>query len=370
MVNMNMNGNGVLGYSPKYKVNYIKEYLSVFPDVVFIQDCIEHSELFNLLDTVSDGKYEMHFQEPIAQSDDEGADDGVEVRGVTGIVWNRDKYIGSPLLVDDVQLTEFAPFLKQHNLTVVKLDSIERVGAEDMYPSFIAIAWHGAHYDVPLRARMKEAAEFFNFLGILRKNNWHIPLLIGGDYNMDMKSYDLSDFPELMLVPYRPISGSLAKDLKNTFIFTMDTLQVCEAGFKLFHPEIFASPFISIKVRGRTMLRLWAIVKIQRAMKRYLRLKREREKGKKKQAESKRRWKKKIEGEDYVSDVEEIEKPKPRRKEEPRRKSFSADSGNGSLPPDQPVQMTNHRRRRYAELKSIYDRKKEEQVNQFFFRPL
>ena len=43
---------------------------------------------------------------------------------------------------------------------------------------------------------------------------------------MDMKSYDLKRYPDFLLVPYRPVSGNLAKDLKNSFVFTFDCLQV------------------------------------------------------------------------------------------------------------------------------------------------
>ena len=43
---------------------------------------------------------------------------------------------------------------------------------------------------------------------------------------MDMKSYDMTRFPDFLLVPYRPVSGNLAKDLKNSFVFTSDCLQV------------------------------------------------------------------------------------------------------------------------------------------------
>ena len=37
-------------------------------------------------------------------------------------------------------------WLKRHDVTVVKLDSNERQGYEDVYPSFIAISWHGPDY--------------------------------------------------------------------------------------------------------------------------------------------------------------------------------------------------------------------------------
>ena len=45
---------------------------------------------------------------------------------------------------------------------------------------------------------------------------------------MDMKSYDLKRFADFLLVPYRPVSGNLAKDLKNSFVFTFDSLQVSQ----------------------------------------------------------------------------------------------------------------------------------------------
>ena len=88
---------------------------------------------------------------------------------------------------------------------------------EDLYPSFIAVSWHGPNYDLPLRQRVKgnkisrlqlvyfyclipiyrniqqnyfmilECNQFLEFLGDLRFNNNNIPLLVGGDFNMDMK---------------------------------------------------------------------------------------------------------------------------------------------------------------------------------------
>ena len=64
------------------------------------------------------------------------------------------------------------------------------------------------------------------------------------------QSYDMDkSFPEFLLVPYRPISGKMAKDLRNTFLFTMDSLQVTETAYKEHHPEIFSTPFITIRFR-------------------------------------------------------------------------------------------------------------------------
>ena len=57
-------------------------------------------------------------------------------------------------------------------------------------------------------------------------HNTIVPILIGGDFNIDLKSYSgLDKHADFLYVPYRPISGNLAKDLKNTFLFTVDSLQ-------------------------------------------------------------------------------------------------------------------------------------------------
>ncbi len=89
----------------------------------------------------------------------------------------------------------------------------------------------------------RECEDFIEFLCELRENNWNVPILVGGDFNLDMKSFDMKAYPTFTLVPYR-----LAKDLKNTFMYTMDSLQVTEAGFKQHHPETFPNPFITVKV--------------------------------------------------------------------------------------------------------------------------
>ena len=94
--------------------------------------------------------------------------------------------------------------------------------------------------------------EFLQFVGTLRSNNLGIPILVGGDFNMDMKSYDMEQYKDLSIVPYRystvqystvqystvqynnlsivpyrPLSGkNVMRDLRNTFLFTMDALQV------------------------------------------------------------------------------------------------------------------------------------------------
>ncbi len=318
------------------------------------------------------------------------------------------------------------------NFQVVKLDSKERVGIEDVWPSVVAISWHGSDYNTPLRKRSRECEEFFAFLSVLRDKNWHIPMIIGGDFNMDMKSFNMTDHPEYALVPYRPVSGTLAKDLKNTFMYTMDTLQVTavpyviyvctnpiqlhalsqvtETGFKQHHPEIFSNPFISVKVRGRTQVRLWAVVRIQRYVRKWLGVVREREAAKWRQKEKKKRWRKKIAGEEYTDDEEEersrrrdrkkekqkhrkdrkyalywderddpryeenIEKLTPEEYAYRRRKDFTIE-GKKSIMDDMyekplTVPSRGHRRKKFSDLKSIQDRKREEEAAEGFgFRP-
>lgn len=81
VVTINMHGKGVMGLTPKYKVNMIQDFLSNFPDVVFFQvrfskvcswsmystlitfqDSIEYNDLTNVLEAVSEGTYDFHFQ--------------------------------------------------------------------------------------------------------------------------------------------------------------------------------------------------------------------------------------------------------------------------------------------------------------------
>jgi len=68
---------------------------------------------------------------------------------------------------------------------------------------------------------------------------------------MDMKSYDLKRFADFLLVPYRPVSGNLAKDLKNSFVFTFDSLQVLfDAFLCIVTAAKNISPFMSSKLNG------------------------------------------------------------------------------------------------------------------------
>ncbi len=188
-------------------------------------------------------------------------------------------------------------------------------------------------------------------------------------------------------MPYRPISGNLAKDLKNTFLFTVDSLQVTETSFKQFHPDIFPSPFITVRLRGRTKIKIWAVVKIQRWVRSYFKRKHQARLGVKKLKDSKKRWRRKIEGEAYVSEPESQEEEE---EEEAILPPAVTNNGNGVSRPTTRMSMdelsverkssslkeseaisvplVNHRRKRYSDLKSIYEKRDEMRSNEPLMR--
>merc|ERR1712037_755426 len=184
---------------------------------------------------------------------------------------------------------------------------------------------------------------------------------------MDMRNFELSDHPEINIVPYRPKSGK-NRGMKNTFLFTMDNIQITEANYKLFHPEIFSSPWVQVTVRGRVQIKMWAVVRFQRCFKR----KSQQRESKKKRADTKERWKKHIEGDDYVpsppsasshtrsvrpgrQDLEEMSSGQTNRTGSVGfvenyyvKQDFGSGGGGGN------------RRQKYAELKSIQERRKDQ----------
>jgi len=197
-VTMNMSGRSGLGLTPRYKIDMVKEFLTVLvPDIIVVQDAIDLSDMGGVLDAVGHGSYQWYFrpdhsQTGVQEDDHEEEADADNPKRVTGIVWNKEKYIGTPLQLDDERLSEFSKWLKKHNIVIVKLDSCQRIngGAEDVYPSFVAIAWHGPDYEIALRHRNQICEELFSFLSLLRRKNWFVPILIGGDFNIDLKSFD------------------------------------------------------------------------------------------------------------------------------------------------------------------------------------
>ena len=88
----------------------------------------------------------------------------------------------------DQRLGKLADWVTRNNITVVKLDStqkvlsriyqhpsltvfaffVAKVGYEDVHPSFIAISWEGMDYDSPLRDRTRVCREFIDFIVTLR----------------------------------------------------------------------------------------------------------------------------------------------------------------------------------------------------------
>ena len=61
-VTMNLSGQSVMGLTPAYKINYIRNYLQTSPDVVFIQDGIKEEDLLPILDEVDEVKYKCEYQ--------------------------------------------------------------------------------------------------------------------------------------------------------------------------------------------------------------------------------------------------------------------------------------------------------------------
>ena len=109
------------------------------------------------------------------------------------------------------------------------------------------MSWHGKDYDTTLRDRTDDVKEFLDFVSTLRSNNLQIPILVGGDFNMDMKSYDMSDYKDLSIVPYRPLSG------KNVMLFSYGS--GCAASMLLAHVKP-GYKFSKLKVNGNFQDRL------------------------------------------------------------------------------------------------------------------
>ena len=116
-VTINMSGRSGLGLTPKYKIDMVKDYLqTTTPDVIILQDAIDHNDITMILDDIgSGGLYEWYFRpdhskfSPEENLDEYGENtaDSEEVECVTGIIWNKEKYLGTPLKVDDHRLSQY-----------------------------------------------------------------------------------------------------------------------------------------------------------------------------------------------------------------------------------------------------------------------
>ena len=93
----------------------VKDYLqSSLPDVIILQDAIDHTDITTILEQIGNSSYEWYFRPDHTNqsqtNDTEGIDDGIdseEESCVTGIIWNKDKYLGTPLKVDDHRLSQY-----------------------------------------------------------------------------------------------------------------------------------------------------------------------------------------------------------------------------------------------------------------------
>ena len=61
-VTLNLSGQSVMGLTPAYKINYIRNYLETTPDVVFIQDGIKKEDLLPILEEVAGDRYKCEYQ--------------------------------------------------------------------------------------------------------------------------------------------------------------------------------------------------------------------------------------------------------------------------------------------------------------------
>ena len=121
---LNMNNKGVMGLTPTHKLRKLREFISKLPDVILIQDSIEHDDLADLLNDVSREKYDSYFQ-AIGEIEVAGEENNEQIRSITGIVWNRENYVGTPLNLDDDRLAEFSDWIAGRDMTVVKLDPVD-----------------------------------------------------------------------------------------------------------------------------------------------------------------------------------------------------------------------------------------------------
>ena len=130
-VTMNLSGQSVMGLTPAYKLNHIREYLETLPDVVFIQDGVREEDMTGITGAVAGDKYSCEFQAlPRKHKDKEKLEEAALDASIkslgppppqTAIIWNNEKYYGTPLELSDSRLGKLAQWVQHHNLTVVKV---------------------------------------------------------------------------------------------------------------------------------------------------------------------------------------------------------------------------------------------------------
>ncbi|CAB4063757.1 ANKFY1 [Lepeophtheirus salmonis] len=339
-VTINSHGFGILGHTPGYKTTILQEYLSSLPDLIFIQDSIYIEDMKEILDSICPNTYDHQFSND--PSEINKIDDKDEDKSITGVIWKTDKYSKSSLLLGSSSPTH--PF--NSKLSIVKLDSkVEKKSQDslgnDMYPSMICASWHGPDYSTPLRSRVHTLKEVLKYLNKLRPLNSWFPILLGGDFNMDImkNSEDLNK--EFFFVSYRPTSGTMLKDLKTTFAFNWDYLLATETrvkhclGIVIEDNSVMFQHKLIYKIRGKNRVKLWAIIRIQRFFRSYL---------KRKKCNPETVPKSPI----PISSNESTQ-------EFTRRTSYHSEE-----------ESRDYRRKRFSELKSIHQRRKEREVENPF----
>ena len=105
-----------MGYTPRHKLQKIGDFLRDFADVVFIQDSIDVADITPILETVSQGGYDFHFSTQQSDGRSGGKWEGEADRSITGIAWNKAKYFGMPLQMEDSEVEKYVEWLHRHDV--------------------------------------------------------------------------------------------------------------------------------------------------------------------------------------------------------------------------------------------------------------
>lgn len=113
---MNLSGRNAMGYTPRHKLQKIEDFLRDFADVVFIQDSIDVADITPILESVSEGGYDFHFSTQQSDGRSGGKWEGEADRSITGIAWNKAKYFGTPLQMEDSEMEKYVEWLHRHDV--------------------------------------------------------------------------------------------------------------------------------------------------------------------------------------------------------------------------------------------------------------
>ena len=125
------------------------------------------------------------------------------------------------------------------------------------------------------------------------------------------------------------------------------SFQITETQYKQFHPDIFHSPWVSVFVKGRIQVHIWAVVIIQRAFRNYIKRKLARLQAKKKASNTKERWRKKAEGDQYQPPPPPPQPPSPPRQAAARGPRGQRGQRGQRKKPPEPVQTKEEEEEEY-----------------------